>query len=88
MLVLRSSTMSTATASSILLVPGNRAGTVQVMRGNGDGTFTVRRKLRCCRVHSCCRYGDFNGDSKPDLVIADLVEGSNGTIRLLTNTAP
>jgi hypothetical protein len=66
--------------TTTFLPGGNRA--VKVLLGNGNGTFgtpvTVNSGTRATSV----AVGDFNGDGKPDLVLADLY---NNNVSVLLN---
>jgi hypothetical protein len=62
-------------------LPGDPAGSVSVLLGNGDGTFQEKNDFPTGREPSSVAIGDLNGDSKPDLAIAN--RGSN-TVSLLS----
>jgi hypothetical protein len=47
------------------------AGTVSILLGNGDGTFQSHFDYATGREPSSVAVGDFNGDGKPDLAIAN-----------------
>jgi hypothetical protein len=46
-------------------------GTVTILLGNGDGTFTVKSTATTGIVPVSIAVGDFNGDGKADLAVAD-----------------
>ena len=46
-------------------------GAVSVLLGNGDGTFQAHVEYQTGPVPVSVVVGDFNGDSKPDLAVAD-----------------
>jgi len=60
-----------------------RAGTVSVLLGNGDGTFQAARSFAAGNTIWSVAVGDVNGDGKPDLVVPD--GGSNSVSVLLGN---
>jgi hypothetical protein len=68
-------------------------GVVNILLGNGDGTFqkTVTYESGGYRASSVAA-GDVNGDGKPDLITANLSSNtpnsSNGTVGVLINTSP
>ncbi|PYJ97759.1 MAG: VCBS repeat-containing protein [Verrucomicrobia bacterium] len=49
-------------------------GSVSILSGNGDGTFQTAVNFRAGNFPVSVAVGDFNGDGKPDLVVAN-----NGT---------
>jgi hypothetical protein len=59
------------------------AGTVTVLLGNGDGTFTAAVSPATGRRSDSVAVGDFNGDGIPDLAIAN--ESDNTITVLLGN---
>ena len=82
------SVTSTATASRTWPWPTTFANTVSVLLGNGDGTFqsaktTTARAPYCPRLSVFVAVGDFNGDGKPDLAVAN--QDSNSVSVLLGN---
>jgi hypothetical protein len=65
--------------------------TVSVLLGNGDGTFQEPVSYSVGNRPDSVAVGDFNGDGKPDLAVAnscgnDPTCQSNGTISVLLNT--
>jgi hypothetical protein len=46
-------------------------GTVSVLLGNGDGTFQTQKNYAVGWPPSSIAVGDFNGDAKPDLAVAN-----------------
>jgi uncharacterized protein (UPF0548 family) len=69
-----------ATANS-----GNGSNSVSIRLGNGDGTFTNAPDVPVGITPASVAVGDFNGDGKPDLAVAN--EDSN-TVTVLLNTFP
>jgi len=62
-----------------LAVTSQSTNTVAILLGNGDGTFTTKVKAANFTVGSqpdAIVAGDFNGDGKVDLAIADQVGGT------------
>jgi hypothetical protein len=63
-------------------------GTVSILLGNGDGTFSIGSTPSMGLVPESVAVGDFNGDGKLDLAVANLcqtmecVDGGNVTILL------
>jgi hypothetical protein len=55
-----------------------------MLLGRGDGTFKPQVVMANNRVNSAA-VGDFNGDSKPDLVLPKSIFGD---MFVLTNTTP
>jgi hypothetical protein len=52
------------------------AGTVSILLGNGDGTFRASREFDAGGSETTTvAVGDFNGDGKPDLVVANYAGG-------------
>src|SRR5205823_28018 len=47
------------------------AGSVSMLLGNGDGTFQPARTFQLSRAPGSIAVGDFNGDGKQDLAIAN-----------------
>ena len=64
------SATSTATASRTWRWPTND-NTVSVLLGNGDGTFTATSDYATGSNPYAVAVGDFNGDGKQDLAVAD-----------------
>jgi hypothetical protein len=52
-------------------LPSCNAGTISILLGNGDGSFQPHFDYATGRVPSSVAVGDFNGDGKPDLAIAN-----------------
>jgi hypothetical protein len=61
----------------------NGNGTVSVLLGNGDGSFQASRNFSAGTSPHSVAVGDFNGDGKPDLAVANL--SSNNVSILLGN---
>ncbi len=71
-------------------------GSVTVLLGSGDGTFTPASNspITVGILPSCVRIGDFNGDGKADMAVANadsytvtiLLGGGNGTFTLAKNS--
>ena len=59
------------------------SGTVSVLLGNGDGTFQAAVNYGAGTNPNSVAVGDFNGDGKPDLAVAN--GGSNTVSVLLGN---
>ena len=64
-------------------------GLVQIMRGNGDGTFQAPVRYDVPPINSSVggiqiMAADFNGDSKPDLAL--VVGGASASTHILINT--
>ena len=55
-------------------------GTVSILLGNGDGTFMEVRDYSVGRSPESLAVGDFNGDGKSDLAVANF---SDGTVSIL-----
>lgn len=64
-------------------------GTVSLLRGKGDGTFGPATDLSVGRetAPTAMVVGDFNGDGKPDLALADSMQYSQSVSILLGNGA-
>jgi hypothetical protein len=61
-------------------------GTIAVLLGNGNGTFKSVQGIPAAGERLLVAVGDFNGDGKPDLVVAgSSVAGSGGMDILLGN---
>ena len=63
--------------------PGN-AGTVAVLAGKGDGTFDPYVAFGTGMGPHAVSIGDLNGDTRPDLVVANK---NDGTVSVLLNTS-
>jgi FG-GAP-like repeat/FG-GAP repeat len=65
---------------------GGSVGTVSILLGNGDGTFRAGKEIDAGGAETTTvAVGDFNGDGKPDLVVAndgDLAGPSNVAVLL------
>jgi hypothetical protein len=60
------------------------AGCASVLLGKGDGTFSLSpQDFTVGGVGVSVAVGDFNGDGRPDLAVAN---GNSGNLTLLTNT--
>ena len=59
-------------------------GTASVLLGNGDGTFQTPQNFAAGTSPESVGVGDFNGDGKPDLAVADLTN-INPTVSVLLN---
>ena len=59
-------------------------GGVSVLLGNGDGTFQTPQNFAAGTSPERVAVGDFNGDGKPDLAVADLTN-INPTVSVLVN---
>jgi hypothetical protein len=57
--------------------------TVSILLGNGDGTFTSAQFFGVGKNPSSVAIGDFDGDGRPDLVLANL---DSKTVSVLINT--
>ena len=70
-----------------IIAPLSQATSVSVMLGKGDGTFQPRVDYPSAHVASWGALGDFNGDGKPDLAVADwydvgvLLGNGDGTLQ-------
>src|SRR6266436_2532508 len=63
---------------------GNRQGnTVSILLGNGDGTFRAHVDYPTGNFPQSVTTGDFNGDGKVDLAVANNNFGSNGSVSIL-----
>ena len=70
-------------------VPPSDPPGVSVFRGNGNGTFQAGVFYRVGGISVGGDYvaaGDFNGDGKPDLVVANMEGPAGGTVITLVNT--
>jgi uncharacterized protein (DUF2141 family) len=64
---------------------GNNGG-ISILLGNGDGTFQAATQIDAGKNPISIAVGDFNGDGKKDLVVADLggrPTGGNGSVEVL-----
>jgi hypothetical protein len=60
------------------------AGTVTILLGNGDGTFTAAAASPATgNGPKSVAVGDFNGDGIPDLAVANYNGGNAGTVTIL-----
>ena len=58
-----------------------------LMLGDGDGTFQPQARFSSFEEGTDLAVGDFNGDHKPDVVVADFLgDGGYGSIDVLLNT--
>ncbi len=62
------------------LVTANEIGSASVLLGKGDGTFQVARNYDAGNRPQALAVGDFNGDSKSDLVMANGGDDSVGVL--------
>jgi hypothetical protein len=71
--------------NSDLAVANGPSGAVRVLLGNGDGTFqtAVTYGMGTNADPHCAAVGDFNGDGKPDLAVANF---SSANVAVLLNT--
>lgn len=53
-----------------------QSGTVSILLGNGDGTFSTHVDYQVGLGPDGLAIGDFNGDGVPDLAVADLIANS------------
>ena len=74
---------STATAAPTSPSPTPTTATVSVLLGNGDGTFQHQVTYRSGRARSPLVAGDFNGDGRTDLAVAN--SSANAVSVLLGN---
>jgi hypothetical protein len=58
-------------------------GDVRVLLGNGDGTFQPAQSLPAGINPASVAVGDFNGDGKPDLAVANIGYSFQGSVSLL-----
>src|SRR5262249_41841473 len=64
------------------VVEANTEGTVNVLRGNGDGTFHDPVALRPGVFPGSVAVGDFRGDGIPDLAVTDFDHGNTVSVLL------
>src|SRR5262249_20911589 len=64
------------------LVETSTDGTVNVLRGNGDGTFHDPVALRPGVFPGSVAVGDFRGDGIPDLAVTDFDHGNTVSVLL------
>jgi hypothetical protein len=57
-----------------------------VLLGNGDGTFRWAQTFGVALAPFSVAVGDFNGDMRPDLAVAN--QNSNSVSVLINNTRP
>jgi predicted NUDIX family NTP pyrophosphohydrolase len=65
-------------------VANYRSNNVSVLLGNGDGTFQAARNFAAGSGPISVAVGEFNGDSLPDLAVAN--DDSNDVSILINNT--
>lgn len=58
------------------------SNTISILIGNGDGTFQPFRQFSTGNTPVCVAVADLNGDSKPDLAVANSGTGSQPDNRL------
>jgi len=61
---------------------------VSVLLGNGDGIFQAAVNYGVGSPPFSVPVGDFNGDGKPDLAVANTPPSSNGAVTIVLNTTP
>ena len=66
---------------------GSNFTTVSIALGNGDGTFQTVMNFLAGNLLTSIAAGDFNGDGKPDLAVANNTFNSNDVL-VLTNSTP
>jgi hypothetical protein len=59
-----------------LAIANSVDGTVSILLGNGDGTFTAGATFVTGTSPSSLAVGDFNGDGFPDLVVTNFADGT------------
>jgi Bacterial Ig-like domain (group 3)/FG-GAP-like repeat/Abnormal spindle-like microcephaly-assoc'd, ASPM-SPD-2-Hydin len=66
-----------------MAVANQTDGTVSVLLGNGDGTFTTKSTPSAGSGANWIAMGDFNGDGKLDLAVANLNSTGTGGVSIL-----
>jgi len=66
---------------AVTSAPSNYVSVLTVMLGNGDGTYTQKTSAFNLGLVYAMAVGDFNGDGKPDLAVANYV-GNTVTVLL------
>ena len=66
-----------------MAVANQTDGTVSILLGNGDGTFTTASTPAAGAGANWIAVGDFNGDGKLDLAVANLSSTGTGGISIL-----
>ena len=69
--------------ANLLTLTANAKSTVSVLLGNGDGTFQPETTYPVGKEPFFVAVGDFNGDLKKDLAVADFLSGD---VTILLNT--
>jgi hypothetical protein len=59
-----------------ILILGSTPGTVSILLGKGDGTFSTASPVPVGRDPNYMAVGDFNHDGKPDLAISNQQDGT------------
>lgn len=72
-------------ALSVTTGAGNMTNAVQILLGNGDGTFQLLSQLAGTCSGSAIVVGDFNRDGKPDIAASCNLSGGAGLQILLGN---
>src|SRR5437899_152101 len=86
---------SPASAQTVSFIAHNGSTAVSVLPGNGDGTFQTAALYGVGLNPQSVAVGDFNGDGKPDLAVANagsdtvsvLLGNGNGTFQAARNFA-
>jgi hypothetical protein len=64
---------------------GLGVNTVSVLLGIGDGTFTTNNGYGAGTNPFAVAIGDFNGDTRPDVAVANDIPSPPGTVSVLMN---
>jgi hypothetical protein len=65
---------------------GFGGGSVSILLGTGDGTFTGPTNFPTGRLLVSVAVGDFNGDGHPDLAVVDVGEIGGGSVSIFLGT--